>query len=242
MSEFDLLQFPTTFAADRRGLLSELRTAAPHRAVADAAATARGLPVCVLAGIASRESAWGLMLRPPGPGGTGDFTPRKGRVPPDGGGFGRGIMQIDYDAHSFARGAAWPNPAANIAYGALVLAQNVAYLRKALGLVGHELLHAALAGYNCGAENVVRALRKGLDADYYTSGRDYGRDVLDRAGWFLAAGWGAAAVAVPVDPADLDERERDALLAQVAVVARGEIDELEAGAPGGPTGEPPDAA
>lgn len=50
------------------------------------------------------------------------------------------------------------------------------------------------------------------------------------------------APAAAAEPAPLDERERAALLAQVAVVARGEIDELEAGAPGGPTGEPPDAA
>jgi hypothetical protein len=74
-------------------------------------------------------------------------------------------------------------------YGAGVVAQNRAVLGKALGLEGVALLHAALSGYNCSAGNVMTAIERGLDADFFTSGRDYGRDVLNRAGWFRGRGW-----------------------------------------------------
>jgi hypothetical protein len=45
-------------------------------------------------------------------------------------------------------------------------------------------LRAATAAYNCGIGNVLNALRGSLDLDYYTSGRNYASDVLNRAGWF----------------------------------------------------------
>ena len=50
-------------------------------------------------------------------------------------------------------------------------------------------MRAALSGYNCGAGNVKKALSLRLDVDFFTSGRDYGRDTLNRAGWFRLKGW-----------------------------------------------------
>jgi hypothetical protein len=52
------------------------------------------------------------------------------------------------------------------------------------------VLHgAALTAYNCGLDNVLRAVRYGLDLDFYTAGRDYAREILNRAGFFEAHGW-----------------------------------------------------
>ena len=66
----------------------------------------------IVAGIGSQESGWGTsaLLHPNGPSGTGDNKPRSPKpplrpatMPTDGLGFGRGLMQIDWDAHEFAR-------------------------------------------------------------------------------------------------------------------------------------------
>jgi hypothetical protein len=110
-------------------------------------------------------------------------------MPPDGGGFGRGLMQIDYDGHVFARSGNWQDPAANLLYGAGVLAQARAMLGRALSLSGVPLWQASLAAYNCGAGNVTRAIKGGRDVDFFTTGRNYGKDALNRAGWFLLKGW-----------------------------------------------------
>lgn len=189
-------EFPTTIPLASPGMLAQAAEAEQYRASVVLAAGANMVPICVLAGIGSRESGWGLALRPKGPKGTGDFAARAphppvrpGKLPPDGGGFGRGLLQIDYDAHSFARSGRWADAANNIAYGATVLKQNYDFMRGKTGLQGADLWRGALSGYNCGAGNVVRAYQAGRDLDYYTSGRDYGRDTLDRAGWFLAHGW-----------------------------------------------------
>jgi hypothetical protein len=95
-------------------------------------------------------------------------------------------LQIDFDAHPFARSGPWRDPNANIDYGASVLATAVEFLRDRSSLTGNRLLRAAVAAYNSGAGNVLRALAAGLDVDYYTAGRNYSSDVLDRAGWFHA--------------------------------------------------------
>ena len=191
-----ITEFPTTFAPTHPGLLKELATAASYRSSAFAAATRYDLSICVIAGIASRESGWGLMLTPVGPGGTGDATPRAPRPPirttpkpSDGRGFGRGLMQIDFDSHAFARTGNWPDAAANIMYGASVLRQNMALLSRSTAFTGVSLLQAALSGYNCGAGNTLKAIQRGLDVDYFTTGRNYGRDTLNRAGWFRMKGW-----------------------------------------------------
>lgn len=156
------------------------------------AARDAGVHHSVILGIGSRESHWGLITIPSGPTGTGDFIRRKsitkfrtGVLPPDGGGFGRGLMQIDYDAHEFARGEGWKSANKNIEYGGKVLKGNFVVLRNRFpDLGGMSLLRAAVASYNCGAGNVIKAIQKGLGFDYYTHGRDYSKDVLNRAGWF----------------------------------------------------------
>jgi soluble lytic murein transglycosylase-like protein len=50
-------------------------------------------------------------------------------------------------------------------------------------------LQGALAGYNAGPGNALRAIRDGRDVDFYTTGRDYSKDVLNRAGFFQLHGW-----------------------------------------------------
>ncbi|SRR6266545_4198772 len=188
--------YTTTFPPDHPGLLAELAQARKYKEVVNAAATAVAVPAYVLAGIGSRESGWGLRLKPRGPAGTGDFIPRRfptrfrtGPLPPDGGGFGRGIMQIDYDAHPFARTGAWRRAKANIEYGARVLGGNRDFLKNKTNLTPEPLLRASIAAYNCGAGNVLRAIRDSRDLDYYTAGRNYSADVLNRGGWFGGQGW-----------------------------------------------------
>lgn len=189
--------FETTLAPGDVSMRVHLHAAAAYRPFCERAATLADVPVSIIAGIGSRESGWGGALRPPGPAGTGDFYPRAtmkpwriGIIPPDGGGFGRGLMQIDYDAHEFARKGNWQDPGANILYGGQVLLENRRHMQRKYADRSWEWqLHAALAAYNCGAGNVDRAVRLGRDLDYYTSHRDYGRDVLNKAGWFQINGW-----------------------------------------------------
>lgn len=166
------------------------------RSIIETGAEQAGVPSSIICGIGSRESHWGLALTPPGPAGTGDFIPRRSRrpwrtsdLPPDGGGFGRGLMQIDFDAHPFARTGHWQDPEANILYGCGVLRENRVLLRRKTSLGGHTLLRAAIAAYNCGTGNVLKALARNRDVDHYTHGRDYAKDVLDRAEWFRRHGW-----------------------------------------------------
>ena len=188
--------FATTYARTNPSLLQQLAEAGKYKDVIAVAAAQYGFPEALLAGIGSRESHWGLALTPPGPAGTGDFTgrrfPTKFRTearPPDGG-FGRGLMQIDFDAHEFARTGNWKDPRENILYGAKVLADNRDFFkRRDKNLKDNVLLQAAIASYNAGAGNVLKAIRDGRDIDFYTAGRDYSKDVLNRSGWFQIQGW-----------------------------------------------------
>jgi len=187
--------FETTFAPDDTGMAAQLRAAERFRASIEALAREQRFPAALIAGIGSRESAWGLALTPKGPGGTGDFikraypTPfRRGALPPQGG-YGRGLMQIDFDAHEFARTGPWQDPEQNIRYGCKVLADNRAFFERRMNLAGQALLRASLAAYNCGPGNVQKALAAGLDVDYYTAHRDYSAGTLNRAGYFRMHGW-----------------------------------------------------
>jgi hypothetical protein len=177
-------------------IVIDLHQPAPEAATVVAAAGYFGLPPAVIVALGSRESRWGLALSPRGPTGTNDFTPRPftdrcrdGPLPPDGHGFGRGLMQIDYDAHEFARSGPWHEPDANVRYACSVLLDFRPVLRRRTVLHGDALLRATLAAYNCGLDNVLRAVRQGLDLDFYTAGRDYARELLNRAGFFEAHGW-----------------------------------------------------
>lgn len=181
-------QFETTYAESSIHMRRAETAAKAYVAHIRAAAEVAQVPMAVICGIGARESRWGLALTPPGAAGTGDFIRRGGELPPDGKGYGRGLMQIDYNAHPFARGEDWKDPGRNIAYGGTVLAEGMAWAARR-GLEGNAQLRAALAAYNCGPRNVGRALDTGRDVDYYTSHRDYSRDVLSLAGWYQLRGW-----------------------------------------------------
>jgi hypothetical protein len=190
--------FPTTFPGNHVALLAQFTEAnTKYRSFIDDAATQFGFQPSVVCGIGSRESQWGLDLRPAGagPAGTGDFTPRRfptrfrtGSLPPQGG-FGRGLMQIDFDAFEFAHTGNWKDPAANIRFGCQVLAESREFIQRKAHLEGRALLQAAIAAYNVGPGNALRALRDGHDIDFFTTGRDYSKDVLNRAGFFQLTGW-----------------------------------------------------
>lgn len=193
----ETFMFETTYERRNPDLLKQLVLARKYEDDVYQASIHAGVHQSVLFGIGSRESRWGLALTPPFPHGTGDFAKRSNRkpfrknsTPDDGGGFGRGIWQIDYDWHEFARTGDWQNPSANIAYGAHVLRDHYEQLRREVkGLDDMALLRASIASYNCGVGNVMKAIVSGKGVDYYTAHRDYSRDVLSRAGWFQINGW-----------------------------------------------------
>jgi Putative peptidoglycan binding domain len=186
----------TSYPLDHPILLEDLEAAARYGATIIAAAGDFGLPPALIVALGSRESRWGLALSPKGPTGTGDFTSRPftgthrdQALPPDGRGFGHGLMQIDYDSHEFARTGPWHEPDANVRYACETLLGFRSVLRRRTVLHGHALTRATLAANNCGLDNVLRAVRHGLDLDFYTAGRDYGGEILNRAGFFQAHGW-----------------------------------------------------
>lgn len=190
--------FPTTFPRDHASLSAQFEEAVGFKSFIDAGAQRFGLQPSLIGGVGSRESNWGLILKPTGsgPAGTGDFARRRpkpplrtGALPPDGGGFGRGLMQIDFDAFPFARTQDWKDAKKNILFGCEVLGNNLQLMKRRTNLEGRELLRAALAAYNSGPGNVLTAIRDGRDVDFFTAGRDYSKDVLNRAGWFQLQGW-----------------------------------------------------
>jgi len=187
--------FTTTLVADDPEMMSHAAQATKYKAFIAAAAHDFQLPVCVVCAVGSHESHWGLVLKPPGPAGTGDFAPRRGPnqfrsgpLPGDGLGFGRGLMQIDFDFQEFARTGAWRDPEANIREGCDILSQAVKFFSKQPNL-NVTPLRAAIAAYNAGAGGVLSSLKRGLDVDARTTGKNYSADVLNRAGWFQSAGW-----------------------------------------------------
>ena len=188
--------FVTTYSKTDAALARQLEEIKKYQAVIAKAASKYDVSPALIAGIGSRESHWGLALNPLGPDGTGDRVARAaptrfrtGALPPDNCGFGRGLMQIDFDAHDFARTGNWRDPESNICYGVGVLCDARTLFRRKTSLTGIPLLRAAVAAYNCGAGNVLNAIRNGYDVDFFTAGRDYSRDTLSRAGWFQLHGW-----------------------------------------------------
>jgi hypothetical protein len=189
------------YSADDLVLMQESVEAEQYRAIVAPAAVVYDIPAPVIGGVGSRESRWGLALRLPVGAtiratGTGDFAKRSyptryrtGPLPPDGGGFGRGLMQIDFDFHEFARTGHWADPNSNVEYGCRVLADYREFMRRRTGFQEAALFRAMLASYNAGPGNVLRALRDGRDVDFYTAGRNYSEDVLARADFFREHGW-----------------------------------------------------
>jgi hypothetical protein len=171
-------QFVTTIARNDSSMLKQLQAAQQFRAFIEEGANKHGFSIAVIAGIGSRESHWGLILNPPGPSGTGDF------------GHGRGLLQIDDRAFpQFIGTGKWKDPRENILFGSQVLADNRAFMQRRTSLQGKELLRAALAAYNSGPGNALRALNDRGDVDFLTANRNYGKDTLSRAGWFQLQGW-----------------------------------------------------
>jgi len=187
-------RYATNLSKNDPTMLRQLQEANKYRSIIQEAAQKTQLPVAVICGIGSRESHWGLALKPPGPGGRGDYAKRKprgvrvGLEPNDGGGYGRGLMQIDYDWHEFARTGNWQNARANILYACTVLNSNRSFFEKRN--VSSDLMEQAiLAAYNAGATATYSCISGGRDVDCKTTGRDYSADVLNRAGWFQLHGW-----------------------------------------------------
>lgn len=197
----------TTYENDNPSLMAQLGAYEQYHPIVIEAAKKYNLNPWVIAGLGSRESHWGLALKPKGQVGRGDFSPRHcvGRVdafrsdihPPDGQGYGRGLMQIDFDAHEFARTGNWQDPQENIMYGCKVLADSMSAIKRrcttesrtvvAPGYDPEQLIRYGLAAYNAGPLAVLTAIRQGLDVDSVTAGDDYSADILNRAGWFQRA-------------------------------------------------------
>lgn len=167
----------------------------------------------LLAAIGQRESRWGVALTPPGPGGTGDFAPRNWGpypMPPDGLGWGRGIMQVDYGSYAdWLLSHNWQDPITNVRKGAEILINKMRFFqaRPAAGarvtlsasdaqrrgvqpgtypdprpLVGDALARAAIAAYNGGEGNVLKSIASKARFDSTTTGGDYSDDVVARVG------------------------------------------------------------
>ena len=101
-------------------------------------------------------------------------------APGDGLGWGRGLAQVDWMWHEFARTGNWRDARANIGYGARELA-------SAYGVFAgwkqttYGPVRLALDAYNAGGSAVKWAVNNGLNPDSVTTGDDYGSDVLRRA-------------------------------------------------------------
>lgn len=172
------IAFPTTYAMNTPALVAELQQAMPYRNIILYYANQVKIPSAVILGIGSRESRWGLALTPRGPAGTGDH------------GNGHGLLQVDIRYHpAHIASGDWKDPVKHLAYGITYLRNCMDTFTKRTGMTGLTALQGAVAGYNCGAGNSSRAWSAGLDIDYYTTGRDYSRNVFSRAGWFQLNGW-----------------------------------------------------
>jgi len=140
------------------------------------AALGAGWAVLTLLGICSRESRFGILLDKNG---RGDH------------GHGYGLMQIDDRSHpAFIATGKWRDAQASAEYAIKLLRDNFNTLGKFFELFGGDyalLWWGAVAAYNCGAGNVLKARRRGRHADYYTTGRDYSADVKKRAAYLEEA-------------------------------------------------------
>ena len=178
------------------GLARDMAEAKKYLAfIKEAATKYTNLSPSLLCALGSRESNWGLSpeMKPPGPAGTGDWAPRDPSrfgyaMPPDGLGWGRGLLQIDYQ-QSFAQTGNWRDPQANILYGASELSGNITYFSKTATSKGFDPMRAGIAAYNCGRGNVTNALKRNYDIDHYTANNNYSQDVLNRMKWFQEEGF-----------------------------------------------------
>ena len=183
-------------SAVEQALKGELPAALKYRDLIVHAAAAKGISPAVIAAIGSIESGWGTgsAMQPNGPSGTGDRAPRApkpplrpGSMPTDGLGFGRGLMQIDWDSFEFARTGNWSDAAANIAFGCNLFAENRdGFMQN--GLNADDAVVAAIAAYNAGFSGASAAIKnEGLKAA--TGPGTYASKVLDRVAFFRSNGF-----------------------------------------------------
>ncbi len=135
-------------------------------------ATAHGLAVPYFYAIASRETNCVNEL--------GDFQ--------SDGAHGVGIVQIDIQ-HDIARQArdsgSWKtNPDPLIEVGAQMLAGNISLAKSTFpAFTQEQALKVAASGYNAGMGNAIAGSNEG-DSDKFTTGHDYGADVMARMAIF----------------------------------------------------------
>ena len=158
----------------------------------------------LLFGIASRETAWGDTSCYRDIYGTprdksddvGDYSKRRGESQARYHGYG--FFQFDIGAWSkwIATGQ-WKDVFVAARKAGYLLRDNYRYLdkrrfkidiarsKKYLPKSDNDLIiRGAIAGYNCGVGNSYKALLRCLDADRFTTGRDYSKDVLDLSEWY----------------------------------------------------------
>jgi soluble lytic murein transglycosylase-like protein len=170
-------RFTTTYAYQDPNLLKQLVAFKQYQSIVEYTANQMKILPSIVAGIGSRESHWGLALTPPGPTGTGDK------------GHGRGLMQVDDRWHiEHTSGEDWKNPLIHITYAVKLLRWSIDTFATKTGTSGNTALYYGIAAYNCGVGNAMKAYQLGQDFDYLTTGRDYARNVLSRAGWFQLYG------------------------------------------------------
>ncbi|SRR6266849_3422958 len=110
----------------------------------------------------------------------GDPLPGPYAIPDDGRGWGRGLMQIDFQR---AETINWEDPLTNVREAAKVLAEKRAYISSHVAdLTPDELERATVAAYNHGEGGSVNNLLAGRDVDSGTTGGNYSADVLSNAG------------------------------------------------------------
>ncbi len=184
-----------TLAKPAVGLARDMETAKQYSAFIKEAATKYNLSPSLICALGSRESNWGLGsdMKPKGADGTGDWAPRNPSrfgyaMPPDGLGWGRGLLQVDYQ-QTFAQTGNWRDPQANILYGCNELAGNIAYFSKSSAGQKYDPLRAGIAAYNAGRGNVTTAIKAGYDVDHYTANGNYSQDVTNRMKWFQQEGF-----------------------------------------------------
>jgi hypothetical protein len=104
----------------------------------------------------------------------------------DDGPHGVGIVQIDIQ-HPIARQARdsglWKtNPVPLIEFGAKLLSTDMVQVKHILpNLERNDILKVTASGYNCGIARAIRTAGSSSgNSDSYTTGKDYGQDVLDR--------------------------------------------------------------
>jgi peptidoglycan hydrolase-like protein with peptidoglycan-binding domain len=102
-------------------------------------------------------------------------------------GHGRGLFQIDdrfhaewLAAHGAPGQATTPRVADAADFAASMLASNLAFAKQS-GVATPDRLRFACSAYNAGPGGALAGHQQG-DCDRKTTGRDYGRDVLDRWG------------------------------------------------------------